>query len=1098
MSRLGLSIAAAAAVSILASVGVARADKVETRAWPHAEFGRLVFEWPRAVDFTAVAEGDRLVITFARPIETSLAEVAGALKNRLTEFSVGEAGRTVTARMTGPASVRSFVSGTKVIVDVVPSAPNASADPPAMTDSGSGTATRLPVRVGEHPGFGRLVFDWRSNVDYRVAKSGDKVTIRFDRPATVDVAKLSKDLPGQVLSVDEDASGRGLALDLAVVGDARVRHFRDGTRVVVDILGKAGTKRGGGSSGSVATGAPRNLTVPTPPRPPTFILPDVDKPSAQNSRGGASPDGPRRLVVSAKPPKKPSKVAPDGYVVSVDVDREGPALTLQFNWREPVSAAVFRRDGVVWALFGRPSRMDLGGMRVVGRGIIEKAAQLRLEGATLIKLDVPSSISAELRREADTWIMSLQPRRPVSLAKEGIVPKPVNGPPHGPHVLLSGPTPERIFRFRDPVVGDEVIAVPLAEPENGVPMPRKFVDFELLRSAQGIAILPVSETLDVRADEAGVLVTSPRGLMISRDKDLKAQRRTAEERRPLSHIREWSYGPERERHAIEARLIEAVVKAPKAKKNDARLRLARFYVRYGEGAAAYGVLSVAQQEDPAIVRDLDFRAARGAANFLISHYGEAHEDLTFSYLKDDRSAAPWLGAIAAVKGDWKEAERLFRDADWVLGTYPSELANRFRAMATEASLVADDLKTATTRLAVLERSFGAETIADEIDYLKAHLQKRNGNPRAALTTWDRLAASKSRALRAKAKFSAIETRLDQKEITPEEAIDRLEGLSFAWRGGFFEFDLLRRLGRLYAETGDLRKALHSYRRAATYFEDAQGVEAITSEMTRLFRDLFLDGRADELSPIRALALYQEFRELTPVGKDGDEMIRKLADRLVKVDLLGEAAELLRHQVEHRLAGVEKARIGARLAVIELLRRAPGDALKALDLSEAEDLPYALADERRYLAAQAKSEDGDVTGALALLDGLRTAKADAMRVEIYWRNKRWNDAARVLGAITVGVEIDGVNETEAENVLRYAVALALDGDSDGLSELRSRLGQDMKGTEQAAAFDAIVGKSTSDFTDFKTLAQQAGGLDSFQAFMASYRERMKSSDLSAIN
>ena len=58
-------------------------------------------------------------------------------------------------------------------------------------------------------------------------------------------------------------------------------------------------------------------------------------------------------------------------------------------------------------------------------------------------------------------------------------------------------------------------------------------------------------------------------------------------------------------------------------------------------------------------------------------------------------------------------------------------------------------------------------------------------------------------------------------------------------------------------------------------------------------------------------------------------VAELADRLVEVDLLDRAAELLESQVRYRLAGPLKARVGARLAVIRLLDRAPDQAMKAL-------------------------------------------------------------------------------------------------------------------------------------------------------------------------
>src|SRR3546814_8889625 len=101
-----------------------------------------------------------------------------------------------------------------------------------------------------------------------------------------------------------------------------------------------------------------------------------------------------------------------------------------------------------------------------------------------------------------------------------------------------------------------------------------------------------------------------------------------------------------------------------------------------------------------------------------------------------------------------------------------------------------------------------------------------------------------------------------------------------------------------------------------------------------------------MTPRQARALYDEFRELTPVGKAGDRIIEGLADRLVRVDLLDRAARLLDRQVKFRLQGVEKARVGARLAVIHLIDRQPDSAISALDESVAPSLTEDLARERR--------------------------------------------------------------------------------------------------------------------------------------------------------
>ena len=58
------------------------------------------------------------------------------------------------------------------------------------------------------------------------------------------------------------------------------------------------------------------------------------------------------------------------------------------------------------------------------------------------------------------------------------------------------------------------------------------------------------------------------------------------------------------------------------------------------------------------------------------------------------------------------------------------------------------------------------------------------------------------------------------------------------------------------------------------------------------------------------------------------MIRKLADRLAQVDLLGRAAELLQRQIDFKLEeGAAESR--ARLATIRVLNKEPELALDAL-------------------------------------------------------------------------------------------------------------------------------------------------------------------------
>src|SRR6185436_1611536 len=133
-----------------------------------------------------------------------------------------------------------------------------------------------------------------------------------------------------------------------------------------------------------------------------------------------------------------------------------------------------------------------------------------------------------------------------------------------------------------------------------------------------------------------------------------------------------------------------------------------------------------------------------------------------------------------------------------------------------------------------------------------------------------------------------------------------------------EVEALALLARIYTEQGRYRDAFHVMRAAIAAHPNSEITRRIHGEAAEAFEGLFLGGKADELPAIEALSLFYDFRDLTPIGRRGDEMIRRLADRLVAVDLLDQAAELLQHQVDHRLQGAARSHVATRLAVISLM------------------------------------------------------------------------------------------------------------------------------------------------------------------------------------
>jgi hypothetical protein len=157
-----------------------------------------------------------------------------------------------------------------------------------------------------------------------------------------------------------------------------------------------------------------------------------------------------------------------------------------------------------------------------------------------------------------------------------------------------------------------------------------------------------------------------------------------------------------------------------------------------------------------------------------------------------------------------------------------------------------------------------------------------GRPQDALTAYRFAAGSNDRPAAAQGRLREIAPRYSLGETRKADFIGELEVLTTAWRGDETEVEALQTLARLYTDTDHYRDAFHVMRVALSAYPSSPLTRNIQQEAAKSFDTLFLAGKGDALPAIDALGLFYDFRELTPIGRRGDEMIRKLAERLVSV------------------------------------------------------------------------------------------------------------------------------------------------------------------------------------------------------------------------
>ena len=127
--RLNRSVAALCVLSSLWVLPVSAADAVRIRGADHAGYSRLVFEWPRAVEYQAQVAGEEVIVTFKADGDLSAQAISRIRLGRVGTPSITrENGQTVLRFKAPPGvGIHHYRSGGKIVLDVKDAAQKADA-----------------------------------------------------------------------------------------------------------------------------------------------------------------------------------------------------------------------------------------------------------------------------------------------------------------------------------------------------------------------------------------------------------------------------------------------------------------------------------------------------------------------------------------------------------------------------------------------------------------------------------------------------------------------------------------------------------------------------------------------------------------------------------------------------------------------------------------------------------------------------------------------------------------------------------------------------------------------------------------------------------
>ena len=489
----------------------------------------------------------------------------------------------------------------------------------------------------------------------------------------------------------------------------------------------------------------------------------------------------------------------------------------------------------------------------------------------------------------------------------------------------------------------------------------------------------------------------------------------------------------------------------------------RFLLGFGLAPEAGATFDAAAAADASYMADPAFRAARGVARVLSGRYVEGIRDLSGDRLENAPQAAVWRGLARAELGHWEAAREQFGLAGAIADAFDTHLSVRFRVRAVDAALRGGDVQMAQHYAEGLHAGPEDRAGNGEILLAGARVADARGYAAEALKGYDLAIASGYPPVAAAARFGKAELQYKAGTLNEADFAKELDSLRFAWRGGFLELDVLTRLAALRLESGDIGEALKLMRVATSNYPDSDQAHRMNIRMSDIFADYFLSEAADKMPPVQALAFFDDFKDLTPVGRKGDEMIRHLAERL-------------------------KAQVAARLASIYLADQKPLQALAALRATRQNLLPEALAARRVLLEARALAETRQYDNALDLLETKTSDLANRLRADILWSGGRWAEAGPAIEVLlgTVWKANEPLSDDDRLLVMRGAIAYSLAGEEAGLSRFRAKFGEGMNASADAAAFAVVSEPVVQQGVAFREMAGRIASIDTLDRFLASLK------------
>lgn len=722
--------------------------------------------------------------------------------------------------------------------------------------------------------------------------------------------------------------------------------------------------------------------------------------------------------------------------LSQKISKQNYSIDAIFPKVKNVSVASFIKNDSIYIIFDKKIHLSFPKNKYL------KFEEIKSDkDSTIIRSKIKNLRYARINKKDGNWILSIS-----SNAKKNINDLNINRNESSVEINLEKSEYGRLVYFSDPLVGENMLVIPTNKPYYGNTKSHKTGDFNLLTSIQGAIVDLYNNDVIVEDSDRGIKISTK-----NKDTENNDFAKIAEDNESsilpffINDMHEISFTNMREK------LMSEIVKSESELIHYSnRIKLANLYFAnqmYSESLSIYKLLEremLAYMENDyknrfvyAVLLSMneEYSAADQHYGFIIGSYRSkldipAEIELWANYNEYKFSKSPQIIGM--------DKKNIF------LREYPDNMYWILSEAEIDNALQNQDFALCEILFKNL-RDLSDKKIANSYTYKKALFYNKKGQNDIAKKLLNEVILSSKdyQDLRnyARAEILKIKIERSENDISVGDAIKKLNDLRFVWRGDDIENDLLISIAQYYRQKEDYIEALRTYTNMpnAKYVTEG-GDFFIASEVAQMYDEIFRpDGIAKNMDDFTVISLFYEFRDYVPIGEQGDKIIISMINRLINLELLDSAIDLLSHQVKYRLSGSQKIKEANLLALVYIMNNEPNLAIKILNETDKESGEYRNYQFRLRLKARAMYDMGQKDKALEYIANDDTEDGLLLKKDLYFKNGNWQKYIDISEAeIIKKINSNDLVSGDFEDIVRLSICYAQLNDNSKLNIIKNKV------------------------------------------------------------